>query len=96
MKVLAILGSHRPNKSNTRIILQEFLKGASSQGANVETIYLKEKNINFCSGCNTCWMETPGVCIFKDDMPELLDKIVGCDILCLCNTPVQLQYELPS
>jgi multimeric flavodoxin WrbA len=81
MKILAILGSPRPNKSNTGIILQEFLKGASSQGANVETIYLKEKNINFCIGCNTCWMETPGVCIFKDDMPELLDKVIECDIL---------------
>ena len=81
MKVLAILGSPRPNKSNTGIILQEFLKGASSQGANVETICLKEKNINFCIGCNTCWMETPGVCIFKDDMPELLDKVIECDIL---------------
>ena len=81
MKVLAILGSHRPDKSNTGVILIEFLKGASSQGANVETIYLKEKNINFCIGCNTCWMETPGVCIFKDDMPELLDKVIECDIL---------------
>jgi len=81
MKILAIQGSPRPNKSNTGIILQEFLKGASSQGANVQTIYLKEKNINFCIGCNTCWMETPGVCIFKDDMPELLDKVIECDIL---------------
>ena len=26
-------------------------------------------------------METPGVCIFKDDMPELLDKVIECDIL---------------
>jgi len=81
MKILAILGSPRPNKSNTGIILQEFLKGARNQGANVETIYLKEKNINFCIGCNTCWMETPGICIFKDDMPELLDKVIECDIL---------------
>ncbi len=81
MKVLAILGSPRPSKSNTGIILQEFLKGASSQGANIETVYLKEKIINFCIGCNTCWMETPGVCIFRDDMPELLDKVIECDIL---------------
>ena len=81
MKVLAILGSPRPNKSNTGVILQEFLKGVSSRGAHVETIYLKEKSINFCIGCNTCWIETPGVCIFKDDMPELLDKVIECDIL---------------
>ena len=94
MKVLAILGSHRPNKSNTGIILQEFLKGSSSQGANVETICLKEKNINFCIGCNTCWMETPGVCIFKDDMSELLDKVIECDIL-IYATPLY-NYNMTS
>ncbi len=94
MKILAIQGSHRPEKSNTEMILQEFFKGASSQGGNVETIYLKEKHINFCIGCNTCWMETPGICIFKDDMPELLDKVIECDILAYA-TPLY-NYNMTS
>lgn len=81
MKILAIQGSHRPEKSNTEMILQEFLKGAGSRGTECEKIYLKEKKINPCMGCNTCWMETPGACIFKDDMPELLYKVRESDIL---------------
>jgi len=81
MKILAIQGSPRPKTSNTETLLQEFLKGAQSQGAETETIYLKDKEIHFCVGCYTCWTKTPGVCVFKDDMPELLEKVKGCDIL---------------
>jgi multimeric flavodoxin WrbA/putative sterol carrier protein len=81
MKVLAIQGSPRPKASNTDILLQEFLKGVQSQGAETETVYLKEKEIHSCVGCYTCWAKTPGVCVFKDDMPELLEKVKGCDIL---------------
>lgn len=46
MKILAIQGSPRPKASNTQILLQEFLKGACSQGAEAETIYLKEKEFH--------------------------------------------------
>ena len=81
MKILAIQGSPRPKASNTEILLQEFLKGARTQGAETETVYLKEKEIHFCVGCYTCWAKTPGVCVFKDDMPELLEKVRNCDIL---------------
>jgi len=81
MKILAIQGSPRPKSSNTEILLQEFLKGAQSQGAETETIYLKGKDIHSCVGCYTCWAKTPGVCVFKDDMPEILEKVKGCDIL---------------
>jgi len=81
MKILAIQGSPRPKTSNTEILLQEFLKGAQSQGAQTETVYLKEKEIHSCVGCYTCWTKTPGVCVFKDDMPELLEKVRNCGIL---------------
>jgi len=81
VKILAVQGSPRPKVSNTEVLLQQFLKGAESQGAATETIYLKEKEIHSCVGCFTCWTKTPGVCVFKDDMPELLGKVRECDIL---------------
>jgi multimeric flavodoxin WrbA len=81
MKILAIQGSPRPKGSNTEILLQEFLKGAQSAGAESETIYLRKKNIHACVGCFTCWVKTPGVCIFRDDMPALLEKVRDCQVL---------------
>ena len=79
--ILAVQGSPRPKVSNTEVILQQFLKGAQSHGAVTETIYLKEKSIHSCIGCYTCWTKTPGVCVFKDDMPELLERVRRCDII---------------
>jgi len=81
MKILAIQGSPRPKVSNTEILLQQFLQGVQSQGAETETIYLKDKDIHSCVGCYTCWVKTPGVCVFKDDMTELLEKVRSCNIL---------------
>jgi multimeric flavodoxin WrbA/putative sterol carrier protein len=81
IKILAIQGSPRPKVSNTELLLHEFLKGAQREGAETETIYLKEKNIHPCLGCYTCWTKTPGVCVFKDDVAELLEKVKKCDLL---------------
>ena len=76
MKILAINGSPRGKKSNTDRILQPFLEGAREAGAETETVYLKDKTINPCIGCFTCWTKTPGVCVHKnDDMPALLEKL---------------------
>jgi len=81
MKVLAINGSPRGRRSNTDRILQPFLEGAREAGAETETVYLRDKKINHCLGCFTCWTKTPGVCVHKDDMPELLEKIRQADVL---------------
>lgn len=82
MKILAINGSPRGKKSNTDRILQPFLEGAREAGAETETIYLKDKKINYCIGCFTCWTKTPGVCVHKnDDMPALLEKLIEADVV---------------
>ena len=81
MKVLAINGSPRGAKGNTEVLLVQFLKGCEEAGAEIETIYLKDKDIKHCSGCFTCWTKTPGKCIHKDDMEELLNKVMQADIM---------------
>lgn len=81
MKVLAINGSPRGAEGNTEVLLVEFLKGCEEAGADIETIYLKDKEIKHCIGCFTCWTKTPGKCIHKDDMEELLEKLKQADIV---------------
>ncbi|NMM63767.1 flavodoxin family protein [Clostridium sp. P21] len=81
MKILAINGSPRGEKGNTEVILKPFLKGCEEAGSEIEIVYLKDKNIKHCSGCFTCWTKTPGKCIHKDDMEELLKKVLEADII---------------
>nr|MDO8080961.1 flavodoxin family protein [Candidatus Freyarchaeota archaeon] len=81
MKILAFQGSPRMENGNTEKILRAFLKGASEAGAETETLYLRRMNINPCTGCFTCWFQTPGVCAQKDDMEQVLQKIPEADVL---------------
>jgi multimeric flavodoxin WrbA len=79
MKILVINGSPRGKKGATFLMAEEFLRGVESVGGETEHILLSEKKIHHCVGCFTCWTKTPGVCIFEDDMKELLNK--SCDVL---------------
>lgn len=81
MKILAVNGSPRGKGSNSDRMLLPFLDGAGEAGAEVEVVYLSEKKINHCLGCFACWTKEPGVCVHKDDMPELLEKIKLADII---------------
>ena len=81
MKILAVNGSPRGEGSNTQIMLKAFLKGAASEGADTEIILLSEKTIHPCKGCWACWVKTPGKCIQKDDMGEILEKLWASDLL---------------
>ena len=57
------------------------MKGARKGGAEVENVFLAKKEINPCRGCFSCWLKTPGECVIKDDMAELLKKFAGSDIV---------------
>lgn len=81
MKILAINGSPRAKKSCTEQMLMPLLEGMRQAGAETEVVYLADKKIHHCIGCFACWFKTPGVCIFKDDMVKLLEKMITADFL---------------
>ncbi|MBC8471530.1 MAG: flavodoxin family protein [Planctomycetes bacterium] len=87
MKVTIFNGSPRGKKGNTHVMVKEFSKGAGQAGAEVENVFLVKKKIRPCRGCFTCWIKTPGKCIIKDDMAELIQKFGESDIVVFA-TPV--------
>ena len=76
MKVLGILGSPRVG-GNSDILLDQALAGAREAGAEVEKIVLCQKKISGCLDCEKC--NETGVCVVKDDMPEIHGKILEAD-----------------
>lgn len=81
-KIFVVNASPRTDKfSKSLMMANKFIEGAKSSGAEVEMVTLKDKTINYCTCCYTCWTKTPGVCIFKDDMPELLEKVRAADLV---------------
>ncbi len=87
MKLLAIDGSPRRDKGNTHRILTPFLEGAQKAGAHVDLVHLQDKKIRPCLGCFKCWLETPGECIQKDDMADLLPMLREAEYI-IFSTPL--------
>lgn len=83
-RVLVISGSYRKG-GNSDTLCDEFIKGATASGNNIEKINLREKKIEFCTGCYAC--QNTGKCIQKDDVQEILDKMEKADVIVMA-TPI--------
>jgi multimeric flavodoxin WrbA len=84
LKVLGIMGSPRI-KGNTELLLDEALKGAASQGAEVEKITVSRLKIDPCREIYHCLKD--GTCPIKDDMTTIYDKLLQADAVIVA-TPI--------
>ena len=78
MKVLGIMGSPRI-KGNTDLLLDEALKGAKSQGAEVEKIVVDKLKIAPCREYYGCLRD--GNCVIRDDMDAICPKLLEADVI---------------
>ena len=82
-KVLILSGSPRKG-GNSDLLCDEFLRGAREAGHSVEKIRVAERKVAPCSACYYC-RKSGGVCARKDDMAEILQKMVDADVLVLAS-----------
>ncbi|MGE4588857.1 MAG: flavodoxin family protein [Acidaminococcaceae bacterium] len=84
-KKVLILSSSPRRGGNSDMLCDQFMLGAQEAGNQTEKIFLKDKNINYCLGCGAC--QKSGSCVQKDDVAEILDKMVDADVIVMA-TPV--------
>ena len=82
MKVLGIMGSPRI-KGNTDLLLEETLKGAKSQGADVEKIVVDKLKIAPCKEYLGCFRD--GNCVIRDDMDAIYPKLLEADVVIIAS-----------
>ena len=84
MKILAINGSHRGRSGCTQILLDKLAEGATTCGAEFETVVLAEKKINRCLACDYCNQPaTFGHCVYeeKDDVKAIFERMRAADVI---------------
>lgn len=82
-KVLILSGSPRKG-GNSDVLCDQFAKGATESGNQVEKIRVSEKKIGFCFGCYYC-SNHGGECVQKDDMAQVLQKMIDADVIVLAS-----------
>jgi multimeric flavodoxin WrbA len=85
MKIIAINGSPRKN-SNTAVLLEHAMEGASLQGAETELINLYDLDYKGCISCFACKLKggkSYGKCAYKDELSPVLEKVLAADALLL-------------
>ena len=82
-KVLILSGSPRKG-GNSDTLCDEFARGAQEAGNEVEKIRVASKKVHPCSACYHC-RDHGGVCVHKDDMAEILQKMIDTDVLVLAS-----------
>jgi hypothetical protein len=94
VRVLGIAGSPRRN-GNSETLLDRFLAGARSAGAEVDKVVAARLNIAGCLACDGCWDD--GQCVVQDDFHAINQKLVAADVIALAapcyfwNLPAQVK-----
>ena len=79
MKIIALLGSPRPQGNSARLA-QAFLEACAQRGAVVETYHLNKMAFQGCQACMGCKTKAEA-CILKDDMTPVYEAIRGADVV---------------
>lgn len=97
MNILLINGSPRGERSNTLRLTRAFLKGLTAVWGGetrVEEVEVATEDIRPCKGCFGCWTTTPGRCVIRDGMDDILPKFLWADLV-LWSLPLYF-YGMPS
>ena len=83
MNILILSGSPRKG-GNTDLLVEAFVKGAS-QKHQVEVISVHDYKVNPCMGCNACFRNEQHLCVQKDDMAIIYEKMAVADMLVIAS-----------
>lgn len=85
-KNILILSSSPRREGNSDTLCNEFMRGAIEGGNRVEKIFLRDKVIHPCNGCDFC-SQYKKPCPQKDDALSIINKMLAADVIVM-GTPV--------
>lgn len=91
MKILILNGNPKSDYKKFEEYVEKLSSELAKVGNEVVVLNLNEMKINYCIGCYSCWLKTPGKCIFNDDGPRILTEYLDSDIV-LFASPVIMGF----
>jgi multimeric flavodoxin WrbA len=84
MRIALLYGN--PNTEDREFLdYLEHLSNALPDGHSLDFWDIEKMDLRYCTGCWTCWWETPGRCVHKDDGPHIFKSVINADLLILAS-----------
>ncbi|HOO63403.1 MAG TPA: flavodoxin family protein [Synergistaceae bacterium] len=80
MRIFLVNGDPREECETFRENFEALHGFLALRGHSVKSLHLKDKNIAACVGCFSCWLQNPGICIFKDDHVSFLQSLLWAEV----------------
>jgi hypothetical protein len=80
MKAIILNGALK-DREDLGLINRVLEQNLSENGYGVESLQLRDIDIQSCIGCFGCWKKTPGICVIDDPAREINEKIIQCDLV---------------
>ena len=91
MQVCILMGSPR-KEGNTAALMTPLIRTLEEEGHDCRTVWLYDKKLKGCLACRACQKDWSVFgCAQKDDMQEIFDLVLACDLLILA-TPIYSWY----
>jgi len=81
MRVVVLNGDDTMGGRGLDPWLSRFEASLSKRGHEARELRLRDLAIKPCLGCWSCWWATPGICVHKDGIEEVLRATIGADLL---------------
>jgi multimeric flavodoxin WrbA len=91
MKITLLNGNPEGGNSDFDHYLKDLENQLSESGHLVNNLTLRDLEAHYCTGCFSCWVKTPGLCIFKDDSHLVCQDVIHSDFV-LFASPVLMGY----
>lgn len=91
MKITLLNGSPEGSGSGMDEYLRDLESQLNDAGHTVINLTLRELDARYCTGCWSCWVKTPGECMFKDDSHLVCREVIHSDFV-LFASPILMGY----
>ncbi|MDX8341292.1 flavodoxin family protein [Draconibacterium sp. IB214405] len=84
-----------PEKDSTPINneVQKLAEYLLAEGAETYVFNIRELEVKHCVGCFDCWLKSPGICRFNDDVETVLREIIKADLLIFASPLIMGMYS---
>ncbi len=91
MKICLLNGAPSENHPVFERYLDALREHLSKKGHPTHVLRLRELEARYCTGCWSCWVKTPGECVFPDDSHQVCRAVIQSDFV-LFASPVVMGY----